>query len=43
MTIFSIIQSQVMRRAKKPGKPRKNEDTVPPENPDNHKDDNPKE
>jgi len=39
MTIFSIIQSQLMQK-KKPGK--KNDTAgTPPENPDNKKDDTP--
>jgi hypothetical protein len=38
MTIFSIIQSQLMQK-KKPGK--KKAPVTPPENPDNNKDDKP--
>ncbi|WP_292370984.1 hypothetical protein [Methanoregula sp. UBA64] len=38
MTIFSIIQSQIMQK-KKPGK--KKAPVTPPENPENKKDDTP--
>lgn len=43
MTIFSIVQSQIMRRAKKPGKRRNEEDKAAPENPDDRKNEEPKE
>ncbi|MFA5253049.1 MAG: hypothetical protein WC367_00085 [Methanoregula sp.] len=39
MTIFSIIQSQIMQK-KKPGLQKKEENT-PPENPDNKKENGP--
>ena len=40
MTIFSIIQSQIMQK-KKPVKPNNGEKDTPPENPDNKKENGP--